>query len=615
MLRTVFMLGTYSLVGFVLSLVGTRIAIAVLPCLGYIDKPGGRHIHKNPVPRGGGIAVIIAFFAALAAYVMLQGGSIRFFMQLFIPGTVLAILGLIDDRIDLPALLKLIVQIGCAVAVYLISPVTIKIFGYQLHWAVALGFTVAWVILIINAFNLIDGMDGLASGVAVISSICLGLWLMLNHKTDQMMATLILAGCCFGFLCFNFHPAKIFLGDVGSTFLGLVFAVIGLNGVDSVVTVTSMLIPLLALGVPVFDVILAVWRRVVRKLLNPKSKGIMDGDQDHLHHRVLRFFGKQRSSAFFVYAIAIIFSLLSLMLVVSVKSIAGISFAILAVGMVLTVRHLALPEMIDSIKYFGKGIAKPHNSLLANVFHPLFDLAVLTMAIMFTDAVFNVPFDSVLFLIIVCSMFASFFIAGMYNVYWLRAGIADYYHLFLSVICGFVVSIPVVLLLVPEKIYDLQRVNIFIPYLIVLVLIVANVIVGERFLLGYVESFWLYKLTLSRFAGNGPTLKTAVLGGGIWCSLFIKYQYSINWDRNVRYEIVGIIDDNPVLKKQRVHGFRILGQSKDLEEIYARSHFECLIVTVPDFEPEKIAGIKKFCQDKNIELRKFNVEEKIETLS
>lgn len=96
---------------------------------------------------------------------------------------------------------------------------------------------------------------------------------------------LILAGTCFGFLRYNFHPARIFLGDTGSTFLGLIFAITGLSTIDRAVTATSLLLPLLAIGVPLFDVVLAIWRRSVRKLLNPHSGGIMDGDQDHLHHR------------------------------------------------------------------------------------------------------------------------------------------------------------------------------------------------------------------------------------------------------------------------------------------------------------------------------------------
>ncbi|MEI3003575.1 MAG: MraY family glycosyltransferase [Victivallales bacterium] len=107
-------------------------------------------------------------------------------------------------------------------------------------------------------------------------------------RNAEAVCMLILAGACLGFLRYNFYPARIFLGDTGSTFLGLIFAIIGLSTIDKVVTVTSLLLPILAVGVPLFDVVLAIWRRSTRKLLNPEAGGIMDGDQDHLHHRLLR---------------------------------------------------------------------------------------------------------------------------------------------------------------------------------------------------------------------------------------------------------------------------------------------------------------------------------------
>ena len=124
-------------------------------------------------------------------------------------------------------------------------------FGWPVPWYLSLTFTAVWIIIILNSFNLIDGLDGLASGLAIVSGGCMTIWFLLIGGHDAEAVTmLVLAGACLGFLRYNFYPARIFLGDTGSTFLGLIFAVIGLSTIDHAVTATSLLPPLLAIGVP-----------------------------------------------------------------------------------------------------------------------------------------------------------------------------------------------------------------------------------------------------------------------------------------------------------------------------------------------------------------------------
>lgn len=604
-------IGVFFLLSFGLSLVGTRLAIKLLPLIGLIDQPGGRHIHKKPVPRGGGVAVFIAFFISFTAYMVLHGSNIRFFFRLFIPGSALALLGFLDDKYDIPAWIKLLVQIACGIAVYFISPFSIEFFGYEFSWIFALIFTVIWVVIIINAFNLIDGLDGLASGVSAISAVCLCCWFFINgHRQEEMIVMLILAGSCLGFLRYNFYPAKIFLGDVGSTFIGFVFAVTGLSSIDRAATATSLLVPVLAVGVPVFDVVLAVWRRVVRKLLNPQNKGIMEGDQDHLHHRLYRYSGKQKSTAYSVYLLALALAAIGICFVMIKKYEPGVAFLLLLVSIILSIRHLAIPEIIDSARLIETGIAKPRRGLLFNMFHPLIDLVAIVASVWISATVLDVKLTQIGFLCLVVPVFLSLCFSRAYHIYWLRSAIGDYYHLVLVLLVGISLSLLTLFLVTPEIVYNMERVGRLLPATMLFAMLCVGFIGMERFMICYAERFWLYKLMLSRMVASGKSVKTVIYGGGLFCRLFISCHYTISFDKPVHYQIIGILDDDPALKNLRVYGFPVLGTSKSIEEVYERHHFSCLVIAFRFISDETLAQLRDFCREKEIELRIFQIEEK-----
>ena len=603
--------GIFFLLSLGLSLAGTSLAIRLLPLIGLMDQPGGRHIHKKPVPRGGGVAVFIAFFISFAAYMILFGSNTRFFFRLFIPGSALALLGFLDDKYDIPAWIKLLVQIACGVAVYFISPFTVEFFGINFNWIFALIFTVLWVVIIINAFNLIDGLDGLASGVSAISAVCLCCWFFINgHRQEEMIVMLILAGSCLGFLRYNFYPAKIFLGDTGSTFIGFVFAVTGLSSIDRAATATSLLVPILAVGVPVFDVVLAVWRRVVRKLLNPQNKGIMEGDQDHLHHRLFRSSGKQKKTAYSVYLLALALAGLGICFVMLKKYEPGVAFLLLLVSIILSIRHFAIPEIIDSARLIETGIARPRRGLLFNMFHPLIDLVAIVAVTFITTVVVDIKLSQIGYLCIVVPVFVVLCFSRVYRIYWLRTAIGDYYHLALVLLVGICLSLLTLYLVVPEAIYNLERVGRLLPATMLFALLCIGLIGMERFVICYAERFWLYKLMLSRMVASGNSVKTVIYGGGLFCRLFISYHYTVSFDKPVHYQIIGILDDDPTLKNLRVYGFPVLGTSGEIADIYERHHFSCLVIAFRFISDETLADLREFCRQKNIELRFFQVEEK-----
>ncbi len=605
--------GVYFTLALVLSLAGTWVAIRVLPVLGFLDKPGGRHIHEKAVPRGGGIAVIFAFLVTFVAYMTLHGGDDGYYWKMLLPGAALVVLGIIDDRYNVRAWIKLLVQIVCAISVYWLYPVNFTIFGYTMPWVVSMLFTIAWIILIINAFNLIDGLDGLASGVSAISAVCLAVWFAVSgDRSDQLMTMLILTGCCLGFLRYNFHPAKIFLGDVGSTFIGFVFAVTGLSGTDRAATMTSLLVPLLAIGVPVFDVVLAVWRRIIRKLLDPNNRGIMEGDQDHLHHRLLRNSGDQVKTAFSLYFLALILAAMSIGFMLIKESASSVAFLLVTIGAVLAIRHLAIPEIIESARLLNSGIERPRKTVLFNVFHPLLDLMMISLALYISNRVLALPLSGAVFVGTVVPIFVVLVMCGVYRIYWLRAGIADRYHLVLLIFVGIGLSELVMYAISPEELFNMERVGILTAHTLLFALLTIFFFVAERFMVRYLESFWLYKIMLSRMLSERRSVRTVLYGGGLLCQLFVNYLYNVRFNRELHYEICGVVDDDSALKGQRVYGFPVLGKAKHLDQIYERTPFDCLIVTSHNITPESLEKVRAFCREHQVELRRFEVVDRVD---
>lgn len=601
---------TFPVVALFLSLIGTKLAIRILPKFGMLDMPGGRHIHKQPVPRGGGIAVVAAFFLSLGAYFLWSPPTNNLFLRLLLPGGALAILGVLDDRYDLPARLKLIVQILCAVAVYFMAPCTISILGWQLPRFLMLGFTVLWVVGIINAFNLIDGMDGIASGISSVSAGCLAVWFLISggHQ-DEVVAMLVLLGSCLGFLRYNFHPAKIFLGDVGSTFIGFVFAVTALAGQDRAATLTSLLVPLLAIGVPVFDEMLAVWRRVVRKLLNPAAQGVMSGDQDHLHHRLLRETGEQSKAAFYLYYLAGGFAGLSILLTFFGDTAPGIAFFLLVAGIVIAIRHLAIPELMESANLVGKGFSLPRKGILINVFHPLFDLAMISGALFFSCRLLHFHIHGLIAVLMLVPILLVLYVSGIYRVYWLRASIADYSRLLWLFLCGTMLACTI-FGIAKHQHWILIPTGRFVVLLLLFVLLAFCLIAGERFFIRYAEGVWLFKLQQSRLLTDTARLRALIYGGGLFCRLFMTYHFRVG-NAQRPCDFIGIVDDEPALQNMQINGLPVIGNFSDLEKIYGKTPFDIIIVASRNIPEEKLQAVNEFAMRHHLQVMHFSIREDI----
>ncbi len=273
--------------------------------IGAVDEPkDDRRVHKEAMPFLGGIAIYAGVLISVLVFLPLN----KLTISILAGGTLIAISGILDDLKDISPKAKLFFQIGAGVILiiggveidFITNPFTNNDSLIFLKWF-SIPITLFWVAGITNTVNLIDGLDGLAAGVAMISSI--SLMLVANKFGYQEITILsaILAGSCLGFLPFNFNPAKIFMGDTGALFLGFMLAAISIEGVMKSVATIAVVVPILILGVPIFDTTFAIFRR----LLNGQS--IMAADKGHLHHRLLNKGFSQRKTVLILYGISAIF--------------------------------------------------------------------------------------------------------------------------------------------------------------------------------------------------------------------------------------------------------------------------------------------------------------------
>lgn len=272
--------------------------------VGAIDVPKDeRRVHKVPIPRLGGLAIYISMMISILIFVENIDRSI---IGIMIGATIIVIIGVIDDIRPLSAKTKFLAQIIAAV-VLVASDVRIdfitnpfdNVDGLIFLGMFSIPITIFWVIGITNTLNFIDGLDGLAAGVASISAMSLLFVASINGFTGVAIMSAILAGAAFGFLPYNFNPAKIFMGDTGSLLLGYMLSVIAIKGVMKSVAAIGIAVPILVLGIPIFDTTFAILRRLINK------KAPWKADKGHLHHRLLDRGLSQKQAVLILYFVSI----------------------------------------------------------------------------------------------------------------------------------------------------------------------------------------------------------------------------------------------------------------------------------------------------------------------
>jgi UDP-GlcNAc:undecaprenyl-phosphate GlcNAc-1-phosphate transferase len=309
---------------------------------GWLDQARtSRKIHSNPIPRVGGIAIVIGFFAPLCALLVVDSGVGQTFRahpelisSIFAGGIAIALLGLWDDFRGADARLKFLVQFSVAGAMYA-SGLRIEEIANPFGASISLGylalpFTLLWIVGVVNALNLIDGLDGLAGGVAFFA---IATNFVLAVSRGEVLLCLFMAalgGALIGFLIFNTHPASIFMGDTGSMFLGFVLATISIKTSAKSGTAVAMLVPILALGLPIMDTLLAVVRRTLL------GRRIFSSDKEHIHHRLMsRLSLSHRKAVLLLYGLCCLFAMTAL--AIAYANSAQGAMLLLGVGIVVFV--------------------------------------------------------------------------------------------------------------------------------------------------------------------------------------------------------------------------------------------------------------------------------------
>lgn len=288
-----------------------------------LDKPNERKVHTKPMPRLGGLGI---YFGFLLGY-MIFGQHSEVMNSILIGSFIIVLVGVVDDIKPLNASTKFIGQLIATLVVVCYGNIIIKdvsAFGIYINFDIlAYPLTIVFILGCINCMNLIDGLDGLAAGISAIYFLTIGIIATINGSVGlDFILTFVMLGSSLGFLVYNFNPASIFMGDSGSMFLGFIIAIIALLGFKNV-TMTSLIIPLLILAIPILDTLFAIIRRAL------KGESISTPDKFHIHHQLLNRNFSQRTTVLIIYVINLLFSFASIVYVLKDQVLGYIIYGIL----------------------------------------------------------------------------------------------------------------------------------------------------------------------------------------------------------------------------------------------------------------------------------------------
>jgi UDP-GlcNAc:undecaprenyl-phosphate GlcNAc-1-phosphate transferase len=296
--------------------------------VGAMDVPKEtRKIHKDPMPYFGGLAIYVAIISCMFVY--MPHNSLNY--HVMAGATLIMLTGVVDDMYGMPAKIKLVMQILAALIAirggvrihFITNPLSETGMSYLFTW-LSFIITLFWLVGITNTINLIDGLDGLASGVASIAATTLLFAAAKLGYNFIVMQCAIIAGASLGFLPFNFNPAKIFMGDTGALLLGYMLAVTSVSGMVKSVAAVALAVPVFALGLPIFDTAFAIIRRYINK------KPIMQADKEHLHHRLMRYGLNQRQTVLIMYFISMLLGIVAV-IIADTDPFTGIAVATIVV--------------------------------------------------------------------------------------------------------------------------------------------------------------------------------------------------------------------------------------------------------------------------------------------
>jgi UDP-GlcNAc:undecaprenyl-phosphate/decaprenyl-phosphate GlcNAc-1-phosphate transferase len=319
---------------------------------GWVAVPSQeRHLHSTPLPRLGGVAIFISFALSMLVAAVISAGipslhsavPLKTLLTILVPASLVFLLGVYDDLYSVGPYVKFAAQAVAASMLFLgglrILNIPVLFGNHQLPWFLGLPLTILWVLAITNAFNLIDGLDGLAAGSALFSTLVAFVVALLNGYSLVTVMSIALAGAILGFLRYNFNPATIFLGDSGSLFIGFLLSALALAGAQKAPTIVAVAIPVVSFGLPILETSLSILRRLI------SGRPVFTADREHIHHKLLQHGLTHRQVVIVLYAVSAVFALLSLFLLWPTGGSLGLVLAVLGIGIWIGVQRLGYLEL------------------------------------------------------------------------------------------------------------------------------------------------------------------------------------------------------------------------------------------------------------------------------
>jgi UDP-GlcNAc:undecaprenyl-phosphate GlcNAc-1-phosphate transferase len=603
------------------SFIFTPVIRSVSRRLGVFDLPGGRKVHDQPIPRLGGFSIFVTFnlILIITSQIDFFFFPIDFFKTinygwLFVASAIILGLGAVDDFRKIPPSIKFFFQIiaGLIVALTCCKIEVISLPFGTIHLGIwSIPATVFWVVAITNAINLLDGLDGLAAGTAFI--VCLAMFgiSFLNQNIGLSLISIILAGSILGFLKYNFHPASIFLGDSGAYFLGFILSVLPLLGGFKGTTTVTILIPILALGLPIMDTVLSMFRRLLKSLhimevdrdKNVVKFFFIDGwsifraDRGHIHHRLLQMGFTQRKAVVFLYVISLFLGGLAFSSVYFKNINYALFLATIGIASYIGIRKLGYTE----IQFLRNGALLPlfdvpgFNFKILRIFVDM-GLVALSYYLAFLLR-FEGEFDPSIkeyylmtIPLVLPVKLGIFYFSSLYKGAWRYTSISDIIKILKAASLGCIAS-ALLLWFIPG--YGiLSRAVLIIDFNLLFFFMI-----GERSSFRILEHLYLSK--------NHRGRKILIYGVGKG-SVHALNEF-IN---NPRLDLspVGFIDDDQRNHGKQVNGFPVLGSLDSLESILENNSISEIVVTSDNIAEGKLERLSQICNDHHISLRRFQTK-------
>jgi UDP-GlcNAc:undecaprenyl-phosphate GlcNAc-1-phosphate transferase len=594
-------------VSLVLALALTPVVRALARRWGFVAKPKVDRWHKNPTAMMGGVGI---WLAVMGTYLILVPHTQQGWVVVG-AASFLFLVGLVDDWLHVKPYQKLIGQVvGAAIVVN---------YGLVLPWTRSLPvnmlITIFWLIGITNAINLLDNMDGLATGIAAIASCFLTYNFLTGNQTTEAMMMAVFAAALLGFLVYNSNPASIFMGDSGSMFIGFFLAgaaLVNVAGGRSRSFVPVLAVPILVLFIPIFD---TTFVTILRKL---SGRAASQGGRDHTSHRLVALGMSERRAVWMLYGLAGLSGLLAIMVNrvgrdgsallkpdVSLALLAGFTLGLTLLGV-----YLAGVKGYDEEADVRAASDKPLFAFLVDlsykrrIFEVLLDVVLIVLAYWSAYAIKFEPFSDSpawkLFLrtlpVLVVVRLAAFLFFGVYRGIWRYTSIDDLMGFAKAVAAGSLISMAIVLF--KFRFQGFSRAIFVIDALVMLMLLA-----GSR------VAFRFFRQVLPTASGNKHR-RALIYGAGDAGELLLRELLN---NRELSYKPIGFIDDDPKKQGKVIHGFRVFGGNGMLGKIVSDHQIEQLLISTPRISDTRLAEIVRECEVHSVELKRMSI--RIENVS